>query len=158
MTALPVDEALSRDSFRAALRAIRKRRGLRAADVAARLSMPLRSYEYFESGAGQPNLDRVFQFAEATDSDAWAILLGAACGRPDLAVRCADNKLVTVFMMAVQDFDDDLGDEIPDVETAILIARFSAVFRDLADYARARRRDADDWLARPRRAAGEDEQ
>lgn len=145
-----VGDALSRESLKAALRAIRKLRRLRAIDAAERLGMPLRSYEHFESGVGQLNLERLFQFAEATDSDGWAILLAAHLGKPELAVRCADNKLVTILMLTLQDFDDDLGDGLADLEAAALIAGFGAAFRDLANYARQRKSDAQAFLRRTR--------
>ncbi len=149
-----VGDALSRDTLKAALRAVRKRRRLRAADVADRLGMPLRSYEHFESGAGQLNLERLFQFAEATDSDGWAILLAAHLGKPDLAVRCADNKLVTILMLSLQDFDDELGDGLADLEAAAVIAGFGSAFRDLASHARRRKAEADAFLRRGRANEG----
>lgn len=149
-----VGDALSREAVKAALRAVRKRRRLRAADVADRLGMPLRSYEHFESGAGQLNLERLFQFAEATDSDGWAILLAAHLGKPDLAIRCADNKLVTILMLSLQDFDDELGDGLADLEAAAVIAGFGSAFRDLARHARQRKADAEAFLRRGRANEG----
>lgn len=152
-----VGDALSRETLKTALRAIRKRRGLRASDVAGRLEMPQRSYEHFESGVGQLNLDRLFQFAEATDSDAWAILLAAATGRPELALRCADNKLVTILMLALQDFDTDLQEGLADLEVTTLIAGFGAAFGDLARHVRERRANAATFLRRTRPDRGDAE-
>lgn len=149
MASPPVCSVGSSAVLKATLRAIRKRRGLRAADVAERMAMPLRSYEHFEAGVGLLNLDRLFQFAQATDSDGWAILVAVRSGSPELALHCADNKLVTILMLALQDFDGDLGDGVADIEAAALISRFSDGFRELARYARERRDAASAWLQRP---------
>ena len=80
-----------------ALRAIRRLRGRRPADVAAAMGLPLRSYAHFEAGGGRLNPGRVHRCAEATESDAFAILVGLWIGSPDFAVHCADNKLVTIL-------------------------------------------------------------
>jgi hypothetical protein len=149
MAPSPVRSAGSSAALKTTLRAIRKRRGLRAVDVAERMAMPLRSYEHFEAGVGQLNLGRLFEFAQATDSDGWAILVAVRSGNPELALHCADNKLVTILVLALQDFDADLGDGVANIEAAALIARFSAGFRELARYARERAEAARAWLTRP---------
>lgn len=138
----------SNTTLKAALSAIRKQRGLRALDVAKAMGLPLRSYEHFEAGVGQLNLERLFLFADVTDSDPYAILHAVQFGSADFARRCADNKLATILALALQDFDRDLGDRIARLEGAVLIGHFTAVFRDLADYADQRDATAAAWLAR----------
>ncbi len=137
-------------ALKEALRAIRKHRGLRPADIAARMGLPLRSYEHFEAGGGQLNVERVFQFAEATDSDPYAILFGAIVGAPDFALRCADNKLALILALAVQDFNEDLGDDIAALEAGVLIGRFTKIFAELAEQARQTEASTAAWLARRR--------
>ena len=130
----------------AALRLIRTHRGLRTGEVADRMNMALRSYEYFESGAGRINLERLHRFAKATDSDPYAILAGLALGSPEFALRCADNKLMTILMVSLQDFDRDWGGAIPALDARTLINAFSRVLTDLGGLAVKREQDARTWL------------
>ncbi len=46
------------------LKAIRRRRGLRPVEVAARMGVAKRSYERFESGRGPLNVPQIHRFAE----------------------------------------------------------------------------------------------
>ena len=67
---------LSQDALlAAALRAVRRARGMRATDVALAMGLPLRTYQHFEEGAGPFDLERIRQFADATDSDPFASLV-----------------------------------------------------------------------------------
>jgi hypothetical protein len=127
-----------------ALRAIRRLRGKRPGDLAKALDLPLRSYEHFESGKGRLNVERVQSFADVTESDPYAILASLWIESPDFAVRCANNKLMTILIMAVQDFDRATGDDTATLDGQILIAAFERVFGELRD--EARRRNANAWL------------
>ena len=100
-----------------ALRGVRRARRLRAQDVAAAMGLPLRSYEYFEGGFGQVNLERVYAFAKATGSDGDAILAAILIGEPELAVWAADNKLVLALKIALGEFAEDLGADIARIDT-----------------------------------------
>lgn len=126
-------------SLSQALRAVRRRQGLRAADVAARMGMPLRSYEHFESGGGRISLERIHQFAEATGSDPHAILAAVLMGSPLFAARSARNKLMLSFMLLLQELDADVGDDLELVETGVFLAQFGEAFARLAAEARRRR-------------------
>jgi hypothetical protein len=130
------------------LKALRRHRRLRPGQVARAMAMPLRSYEHFESGCGRLNLGRVQAFAEATDTDSFAILASLALDSPELAVRCADNKLMLIFMMALQDFDAATQDDIARLEPRTLITAFTRMFDELG--AEAARRDSflEDWFTR----------
>ncbi|WP_334165386.1 helix-turn-helix domain-containing protein [Phenylobacterium sp.] len=133
-----------------ALKALRRHRRMRPAEVAAAMGMPLRSYEHFEAGRGRLNLDRLHAFAAATDTDAFAILASLALEAPEFAVACADNKLMLILMMTLQDFEAAAGAEIARLEPRTAIAAFTRTFAELL--AAARRRDAlvEDWLSRRR--------
>ncbi|HEX2559221.1 helix-turn-helix transcriptional regulator [Phenylobacterium sp.] len=145
MAAPPNDDAARRASLAKALKAIRRRRGLRAADAAEALGMPLRSYEHFEAGRGRLNLERVHLAADALDADPYAIMAALEIGSPEFAARCADNKLMTIYMMALQDFDDVAGDDIAQLDPRTLIAAFTRLFDQLAQEARARGQALEDW-------------
>lgn len=145
MGAPPQDDAERGACLSKALKAIRRRRGLRACDAAAAMQMPLRSYEHFEAGLGRLNVDRVHRFAEALDADPYAILAAVEIGSPELAVRCADNKLISVLMMALQDFDAAAGEAIPTLDAAAAIAVFTDAFDRLATEARRRAQALQTW-------------
>jgi len=131
----PYDDEYPGERLSLVLRALRRRRGLRPADVAEALQMPQRSYEHFEGASGRLKVRRVHEFAEFTDSDGFAILASLALGSPEFALRCADNKLMTILMMALQDFDAKVGDDIARLDARTLIGAFTRVFDELAEAA-----------------------
>lgn len=133
-----------------AVRAIRRRSGLRAAEVAQRMNMPLRSYEYFEAGGGRVSLERLHDFAEATESDPMAILAAIFMGSPEFAVRSSRNKMMLALMLALREFDADAGDAIELVETGTYLTHFSQMFSQLAAEAVERRKLAQDIVRRGR--------
>lgn len=130
----------------ASLRLIRGHRRMRSADVAEKMNMALRSYEHFESGAGRINLERIHRFAEATDSDPHAILAALAIGSPAFALRCADNKLATILIVMLQEFDEEAGDAIADLDARTIINTFTKAMRDLTDQSVNRDAEAEAWL------------
>jgi hypothetical protein len=119
---------------------VRLARALRAHEVAARMGMAQRTYEHFEAGGGKLNLEHIFDFAAATESDAFALLAAALIQAPDLAARAARNKLMLTFMLAMQEFNAEVGDAIDLLETGVLLSAFNDMFAGLA--AEARRRQA----------------
>ncbi len=135
------------ETLSAALRLIRSHRRLKASEVADRMNMAQRSYEHFEAGAGRVNLERIHRFADATDSDPYALLASLGLGSPEFALRCADNKLMTIIMVALQDFDRDRGDVAAALDSRTLINAFDRAFKDLGDLAVQRDQDARAWLA-----------
>jgi len=130
----------------ASLRLIRSHRRLRAADVAQAMNMALRSYEHFEAGAGRINLERIHRFAEVTDSDPHAIIAALSLGSPDFALRAADNKLATILMVVLQEFDEAVGDAMAELDARPIINTFTRALRDLAGLAVARDAHAEAWL------------
>lgn len=132
------------------LRLIRSHRRMRSIDVAQAMNMALRSYEHFESGAGRINIERIHRFAEVTNSDPHGILAALALGSPAFALRCADNKLATILAVALQEFDEEAGDAIADLDARPIINAFTRMFRDLADQSVKRDTEADAWLEQRR--------
>ena len=135
-----------REILTQALRAIRRCRTLRARDVAAAMGLALRTYQHFESGRSQLDWPRIKAFAAATDSDAHAILGAVVIGSPDFAVRCMDNKMASVLVVAVRRFDDRMGDALSRFEVGRLIAAFRKAFDDLEQDLKAREDEARTWL------------
>lgn len=140
------DRQSQSETLSSALRLIRAHRRLRAADVAKAMNMALRSYEHFESGGGRINVERIHRFAEATDSDPHAIFAAMALGSPAFALRCADNKLATILAVVLQEFDEEAGDAIAELESLTIINTFTKALRDLAAQSVRRESAADAWL------------
>lgn len=111
------------------------------------MDMPLRSYEHFEAGCGRLNLLRVHLFADALDADPFAIFAALDIGSPDFAVRCADNKFMTILMMALQEFDASARDDIARLTASTLIAAFTRCFDELVVQARAEEEFVGRWMA-----------
>jgi transcriptional regulator with XRE-family HTH domain len=142
----PTHDGDSRRAYLAqALKALRQRRGLGTAEIAAALGMPKRTYQHFESGRTQINVDRVHQIARILNADPHAIFAAAELGSPAFAVRAADNKLMTIIIMALSEFDKTSADQITLLDPRLLTTTFETTFRELATQARLRASLADKW-------------
>ncbi len=130
------------------MRAIRSERRLTATEVARRMGMPTRSYEHIEAGTGRLTYERITAFAEATDSDPIALLATLSSGSPALALRCMDNKLMTIMMIAMLELEEDLGDDMVYLDAQTLVGGFTRLARDLAQHVRKRETFAEEWLRR----------
>lgn len=142
----PAERKSQSETLSSALRLIRTQRRMKSAEVAEAMGMALRSYEHFEAGGGRLNLERVHRFAEVTDSDPYAILTALALGSPQFALRAADNKLMTILTVALQEFDETLGDGIAELDGRTLINAFTRTMKDLALQAVRRDSAASAWL------------
>lgn len=114
-----------------ALKAIRRKRGLKTSEVAARMQMAQRSYELFEAGSGKITFERLVAFAEATDCDPFALFLAGLFNSADFAVACADTKMVMIMIMSLEQFAQDRGNDIAYLEPPNIIAAFQRLFKDL---------------------------
>jgi transcriptional regulator with XRE-family HTH domain len=142
----PTQDATTRRAYLSqALKALRRRRGLGTAEMAAALGIAKRSYQHFESGRSRINVDRVHQIARILNADPYAILAAVDLGSPDFAVRAADNKLMTIIVMALKAFDGGSADQIAQLDARLLTTTFEATFRDLAAQAKERAAMADRW-------------
>lgn len=130
----------------AALKAIRTDRRMRPSEVARHMGMPLRSYEHFEAGRGRICFDRLIRFAEATNSDPLALLAVLPLQSPEFALRCADNKLMTILMIAISELNEELADDIVYLESSTLIGAFTRVGKELVEHVRKRDTFAEAWL------------
>ncbi len=130
----------------AALRLIRLHRRMKPADVAKKMGIAKRTYEHFEAGKGAINLERIHRFAEATDSDPYAIIDCMALASPEFALRCADNKAMVAWKVVTQEFNAEVGDAIMELETASIINAFTKTLKDLALQAVRRDDAAKAWL------------
>jgi transcriptional regulator with XRE-family HTH domain len=132
------DAVRRRAALARTVKALRRRRGVTAADVAHALGMPLRSYEHFKSGRTRINVDRIHQVCEALDADPNAVLAAIELDAPNFAVHCADNKLVSILLFALQEFEKTCGGAMVQLDPSTLMAVFSRTFQELAKQARER--------------------
>jgi transcriptional regulator with XRE-family HTH domain len=129
-----------------AMRAIRKARRLRSSEMARLLEMPVRSYEHFEAGRGKISWDRIVRFADATDSDPIALMAVLALGKPEFAMHCADNKLMTILMLAMGELEEELGPDISLLSSANMVGAFTRIVKELVESVRKRDTFAEHWL------------
>ncbi len=129
----------------AAIKAVRRHRGMSTQEVATAMNMPLRTYEHFEAGQGRLNLDYVHRFGRVTDSDPYGLFMAVAIGSPEFAMRVADNKMMTIFAILLQAGDRRFGDRIRKVDARTLIAVFNEMF-DRLDEAGAAVAEAEAFL------------
>jgi transcriptional regulator with XRE-family HTH domain len=139
-----------------ALKALRRRRGVRVAFLAKAIGMPVRTYQNFEAGRTRINVERVHAIAEILDADAAAIFAAVELASPEFAVRAADNKLVTAFLLSLKDFDARSGDQITHLDARTLMSAFDQMFGELAQIAKARAEAACRWRG-PRDPDDDDE-
>lgn len=116
------------DLLSEALKLVRRHRGLTAPHVASAMRMALRTYERFEAGGSRLNVDYIHRFAAATNSDPYAIIMAVAVGSPELARRCADNKLITTLTIGALRLDRLLGDQLQSLQTRAIITAVCDMF------------------------------
>jgi transcriptional regulator with XRE-family HTH domain len=130
----------------AAMRLVRKHRRMRASEVARLMNMPPRSYEHLENGDGRISYARLAAFAEATESDPHALLAVIPLASPEFAVRCADNKLMTIILIAMLELDEELSDDIAYLEAGTLVGAMTRLRQDLVRHVRQRETFSEVWL------------
>jgi transcriptional regulator with XRE-family HTH domain len=149
-TDLPMDDdpdELSQNALLSqAIRAIRKRRRMRTAEVAAAMGMPIRTYEHFESGTGRITYSRLVAFARATRSDPTAILAALPLRSPEFAVHCMDNKLMLIVFAGLRDLMEKLGSDIELLEPRSLISLMDRMVKDLQDHLSRRDLFTERWM------------
>lgn len=133
----------------AAVKLVRKSRGLSSRQVADGMNVSLRTYQRFEAGANRLNLDHIHRFARATSSDPYAILIAVMIGSPRFASHAADNMLATVLIVGVQNLEKSVGERIAKLDTRTLVSRIAGMFDGLSADILATD-PAAEWLARGR--------
>lgn len=101
------------------------------------MAMRQRSFEYFEAGKGRLNNDRVHLLASVLGADPYGIFAAIAINSPDFAIRTADNKMMTVFFIALQEFDATTQDAIASLDAYALMDAFTEMFDKLSAAAKA---------------------
>jgi hypothetical protein len=115
--------------------------------MADAMGMQRRTYEYFEAGRGKINVDRIHQFAKVLDVDPYAILAAVEIRAPGFAVACAEHKMMTVFMVGLQEFDANANAAVAKLNTATIVTGFTHVFEALAREATGGEDYLDSWTS-----------
>ena len=129
----------------AALKLVRKARGMSSRQTAAAMHMSIRTYQRFEAGVTRLNLDHIHRFARATASDPHAIVFSVMIGSPRYALNTADNMLSTVVIVGVEKLERAVGDRIAELDTRSLVSAVAALFDGLIDQVRSGA-PAREWL------------
>jgi transcriptional regulator with XRE-family HTH domain len=132
MVALPEHDPKARGQLLArALGALRRLRKRRLEDIAVEMPMKQRTYEHFEGGKGPFNVDRIHRLAELLEVDPHGVLAAVDIGSPAFAVRTADNKFMTVFLMKLRAFDARVQDSVARLDAYALMDAFDEMFDGL---------------------------
>lgn len=130
-----------------ALRAVRAIRKAKPRDLAKALGLSLRGYQHFEAGGGQLNVEHVMAFSRAIDCDPIGVLTAVQIGKPEFAAWVAQNKAMIAFMITLQEFAEDTGEDMARLETTTWVSAYREMFLELAKKARASQVENDAWLA-----------
>src|SRR4051794_36166889 len=87
------------------LKAIRRRRGLKVADVAKAMGMATRTYANFEAGRQRIDVSKIHLFSQVVGADPYAILVAVDIKSPRFALRCMDHQFMAMLTVLIQDFD-----------------------------------------------------
>jgi transcriptional regulator with XRE-family HTH domain len=131
MYSSPADKDRRRKAFAATVRSVRLHRGIGVGEMAKAMNMPLRSYQHFEAGRSRLNVDQLFEFAAATRSDPIALFKAVILDAPDLAIRSADNKLVSAITHELEAFNESAGDAIKTLRSRTIVNVFRQAFDTL---------------------------
>ncbi len=131
----------------AAMKAVRRKKRLRSADVAMRMDIPLRTYEHVEAGKGGLTFERLISFGKATDSDPYGLLAALATATPPLAAWVSDNKLAFIFVSILREFAETLGEQMAEVDAMTAVTILSQATTELADKVRGRIEREQLWIS-----------
>lgn len=147
MASLAPEQMRDSQLLSAAVKLVRRSRGLSTRQVAAAMHMSLRTYQRFEAGATRVNLDHIHRFARATSSDPYSLVMSVMIGSSRYARNTADNMLSTVLVVGVQNLEKALGDRIARLDTRSLVSGVAALFDGFA--AQVLEVDpAEEWLSK----------
>lgn len=153
-------ETLDEDALlAAALKEIRRIRGLTAAEVAHRMNVSPSTFERFEAGKTRLNLDYIHRFADACGCDPHGLLASIVIRRPAFALHCADNQLATVITAGLQELADGVGADLALLTTRDVVEAVGPMFEALTlkvEASKTARRQAAAALARLESAGGPD--
>jgi transcriptional regulator with XRE-family HTH domain len=128
------------------LKLLRRRAGLRSSEVAREMGKALRSYQRFESGAHDIELEEIRRFARIVDADPWGIVFGVEFDSVNFALNSASNKAASWMLLALRRYDQSSGKDIAVLDPRSLLLTFSRGFAQLSVKAREFGTDLEEWM------------
>ena len=113
------------------LKAIRRRRGFKVAQVAQAMGIATRTYANFEAGRQRIDVAKIHQFAQVVGADPYAILVAVDIKSPSFALRCMEHQFMAMLMVLIQDFDARAEDSFARIDPRILYAAAHQFFDGL---------------------------
>lgn len=140
------DLAARRATLSRILKLLRRRAGLRSSEVAREMGKALRSYQRFESGRYDLNLEEVRAFARIVDADPWGIVFAVEFGSADFALHTAGNKAASWMLVALRRFQRLSGNDIAMLDPRTLTLVFARGFEQLSHKARELDAHFEQWM------------
>lgn len=130
------------------VKTLRKERRMTVAEVAEKMGVAPRTYQDFEAGKGELDLNKIRLFATAARNDAIGNVLALTFEDPELALQTMDNKLLSTFWIAFKEFRQRVGARLRLVPPALLLAAFRRAFEEIEAYLAKRTESTEEWLER----------
>jgi transcriptional regulator with XRE-family HTH domain len=102
------------------LKAIRRRRGLKVAQVAKAMGIATRTYANFEAGRQRISIAKIHLFSQVVGADPYAILVAVDIKSPSFALRCMDHQFMAMLTVLIQDFDARTNDSFARIDPRML--------------------------------------
>jgi transcriptional regulator with XRE-family HTH domain len=115
------------------LKAIRRRRGLKVAQVAKAMGIATRTYANFEAGRQRISISRIHLFAQIVGADPYAILIAVDIKSPSFALRCMEHGFMSMLIVLIQDFDARAQDSFAQIDPRVLYATSRQFFDGLLE-------------------------
>jgi transcriptional regulator with XRE-family HTH domain len=130
-----------------AIRSIRKMRRMSSVEVAREMGIAPRTYEHMETGQGRYSYDRLLRFSQATNCDVVALMACVHLGDPDFAVHCANNRGMSIILLAIDDLHRKLGPDFDLLDQRTLVGAALRTSNDLEEHLAKRDVFAEHWLS-----------
>lgn len=118
------------------------------AEVAALMEIAPRTYQDFEAGKGELDLNKIRLFAAAARNDAVGNILALTFEDPDLAIQTMEGKPLSTFWIAFKEFRQRVGARLALAPPAIWLAAFRRAFDEIETYLAKRTESTEEWLER----------
>lgn len=128
------------------LKLVRNERRLKAREVADGMGIALRTYQDFEAGRGDLDLNKIRLFAKATRSDPVGILLAVFFAMPEIALLTLDSKLPMTFWITLCELRDAVGEQLNIVPPALLLGGMRRITDDIKEWLNRHAASAESYL------------
>jgi|SRR5579859_5376004 len=131
------------------LKAIRRRRGLKVAQVAKAMGIATRTYANFEAGRQRIDVAKIHLFSQVVGADPYAILIAVDIKSPSFALRCMEHGFMSMLIVLIQDFDARANDSFARIDPRVLYAAARQFFDGLLDQTQEIDASLERWMLDP---------